>query len=107
MSAAGAARFGEEQRGLGLLLPAARRRLLPVDDGVACCFIGLPALAGRRQSIVIAAIEQFETALVVGNALRLRTVCNEQERGAVGIFIEMRQPHRLARGLAVLGGAVW
>ena len=85
--------------------PPSRWRLLPVDDGVAG-LVGLPALARVGDGIVVAAVEQLEAALVVGHALRLRAVGDEQEGGAVGILVEMRQPHRLAVGLAVLGRAM-
>ena len=64
---------------LGLLLPAAARRLLPVDDGVARRLVGLPALARLGDSRLVATVEQFEAALVVGHLFRSRVVGTIEE----------------------------
>ena len=92
--------------GLGLLLPAARRRLLPVDDACGRPPCRPSSARGVGDGVLVAAVEQFEAALVVGDPVRARAIGDEQERGAVGVLVEMGQPDRLALGLAVARRAV-
>src|SRR5690349_6504581 len=91
---------------ISLPLPAAGWRLLPIDDRMPRRLVGLPALARFGDRGLVAAVEQLEAALVVADLPGLRTIGDEQELRTVGILVEMRQPHRLAVGLAILGGAV-
>src|ERR1700755_2330917 len=96
MSEAGARGAGEVEppRGaalpaLRLLLPAAARRLLPIDDGVPRRLVCLPALARFGHGRLVAAVEQFEAALVVADLFRPRAVGDEEELRTVGILVEM------------------
>src|ERR671919_2729085 len=59
-------------RSLRLLLPAAGGRLLPVHHRVARRLVRLPAFARFGDGGVVAAVEQFEAALVVADLLRAR-----------------------------------
>src|SRR6187397_1139734 len=86
---------------LRLLLPSARGGLLPIGQRVAGCLVGLPALAAVDHCGVVAAVKQLEAALVVGQPVRAGAIGDEQEGGAVGVLVEMGEPHGLAVGLAV------
>src|SRR5947207_11032287 len=89
-----------------LLLPPAIGGLLPIDDGMACRLVGLPALARFGDGCLVATIEQLEAALVIGHAFGASAVGDEQESRAVWILVEVREPDRLAVGVAVPGGAM-
>ena len=73
---------------------------------MAVLAVGFPPPPGGVDGGRVAAVEQFEAALIVADVRGSRAVGEEQELGPVGVIIRGRQPYRLVLGRAVLFGAV-
>jgi len=81
-------------------LPA-RGGLLPIGKRVAGIAGAAPAAAGRFDHVGVVAVEEVEAACVGPQILGFDAVDEHQYRGAVGVFLTVRQPDRLQGRMAV------
>src|SRR5262252_377474 len=90
---------------LTLLLPA-RPRLLPICQAVSGFAGTAPAAARRLYGITVVAVEDIGAARERLEIPRFEAVDEDDHRGPVRVFVEMGQPDRLYRRIAVASRAM-